>query len=187
MSTVWAVSWRPLHQRGHDFTAVTLHCSYWKLHFGSFFCGLRNLWLETKKKYVRAYLLKKMTSHMHPLCHHYPPPSVPHERNLPTAIKRHFPANPAWREQVWKRWELLTSELPCAHWLTPRAGGRSPGQSSVAACRNKNSCRDWWKNRFSWRSLSSACSDRNELPLTPCASPTSGSSVEAGGHLEVIT
>lgn len=77
-----AVSWRPLHHRGHDFSAVTLHCSYWKLHFGSIFflkvkvevaiwgnCGQK----REKKKYVRTYLLQRMTSHTHPLCHHYPP------------------------------------------------------------------------------------------------------------------
>lgn len=66
-------------------------------------------------------------------------------------------------------------------------GWEEPGQSSAAACRNKNSCRRWWKNRLSWRSLSSTRSDRNELLLTSCASPTSGSSVEAGGHLVIIT
>lgn len=98
---VWTVSWRPLHHEGHDFSAVTLHCSYWKLRFGYIFllkvkvevavwgnCGKE----LKKKKYVCAYLLQTMTSHTHPLCHHYPPPPpslpppIPDERNLPTAI-----------------------------------------------------------------------------------------------------
>lgn len=111
---------------------------------------------------------------------------VPDECNLPTA------SDGAVRRPGLEGASVKTLGAPdlraavCS--LADTTGGwEEPGQSSAAACRNKNSCRRWWKNRLSWRSLSSTRSDRNELPLTSCASPTSGSSVEAGGHLVIIT
>lgn len=148
---------------------------------------MRKLWQETKKKKVRACVRPRVTSHVYPLCHpSHPPLPVPDERNLPTASEG------AVRRPGLEGASVKTLGAPdlraavCS--LADTTGGwEEPGQSSAAACRNKNSCRRWWKNRLSWSSLSSTRSDRNELPLTSCASPTSGSSVEAGGHLVIIT